>query len=148
MKDSTKLILSEQNHQIYQCREEEVFEQLFEKPYDLLSLTKSKRIDFQETVQESPEDDFGNSIENCASMIDNESLAKNMGKPYVFIALKQYQDKTEPGHSDDPAQSGSSNFAPLMNLQDTQYQNDQVTRMQSMSFAQTKFALENMIDDF
>lgn len=46
MKDSTKLILSEQNHQIYQCQEEEVFQDLYERPYDLLALTKSKIIDF------------------------------------------------------------------------------------------------------
>lgn len=48
---------------------------------------------------------------------------------------------------DNREQTGSSNFAPLMNLQDTQYVNDQM-RMQSISFAQTNFALENMIDDF
>lgn len=124
MKDSTKLILSEQNHQIYQCREEEVFEQLFEKPYDLLSLTKSKRIDFQETVQETSNDDFYENVENCVHKVDNDTLAKNLGKPYVFITLKQYQDRLETDPSDDPSQGGSSTFAPLMNLQDTQYQNE------------------------
>jgi hypothetical protein len=80
--------------------------------------------------------------------IDGETLTKNLGKPYVFIALKQYQDRWSFGNSDDHSQSGSQNFAPLMNLQDAQYQNEQIQRMQSMSFAQTKFALENMIDDF
>jgi hypothetical protein len=50
MKDSTKIILSEQNHQIFQCSEEEIFQQIYEKPYDLLDLTKSKRIDFQEPI--------------------------------------------------------------------------------------------------
>ena len=91
MKDSTKLILSEQNHQIFQCKDEEIFETIYEEPYELLSLTKSKRIDFLET-NTTPEpkqiDDFSEEIENCVFKLDNETLAKNLGKPYVFIALK------------------------------------------------------------
>ena len=41
--------------------------------------------------------------------IDGETLAINMGKPYVFITLKQYADESD---------SQNANFAPLMNEQD------------------------------
>ena len=54
-KNSSKLIMSEYNHQLYQCTDEQIFEQLYTKPYDLLQMIQEKKLNFQgETYEITP----------------------------------------------------------------------------------------------
>jgi len=42
----SKFKFSENNHQIFQCVEEEIFEQIYNKPYSFLELQTSGRVNF------------------------------------------------------------------------------------------------------
>lgn len=46
MKNSTKLILSEQNHRIFFCKKPEYFQKCYEDAFQLIHLINSKELDF------------------------------------------------------------------------------------------------------
>ncbi len=56
IKKSTKLILSETNHQVFQCKDEQVFEEIYQEPFSLIQLISSKRLYFEESLDVFKED--------------------------------------------------------------------------------------------
>ena len=56
MKKSSKLKLSDNNHKLYCCHDEEIFEMLYLHPYELLSMINSKKLCFGMQEQTSNSD--------------------------------------------------------------------------------------------
>ena len=46
MQKSSKLKLSDNNHKLFCCHDEEIFEMLYLHPYELLSMINSKKLNF------------------------------------------------------------------------------------------------------
>ena len=99
MKSSTKLILSEQNHQLFMCSEADVFEQIYQQPFDLLTLAQQGKLNFDPDAAPAAAD------LSVATKLAPATLIQNVSKPYIIVTLKHYVDA--PRHQDlefDPAE--------------------------------------------
>jgi len=94
---------------------------------------------------------------NCVYHVDNDTLIKNLEKPYLFVTAKHYADTLQ--MKDKDHDSSSSILAMTSNALESFERKEETkaspnetddfeerrTRMESMSFADTNFALENLV---
>ena len=118
MRNSTKLILSEQNHRIFYCNRPEYFQKCYDDPFQLIQMINSKELDFnyelgninesaKDTADLSDEDDElpdfldgGRDAPKTAAdqivfEVDGETLVQNVQTPYLFITFKPYADRSQ-----------------------------------------------------
>ena len=104
IKNSSKLVMSETNHQVFQCGDDKIFDAIFKDPNNLNSFIESKKLYFKEQLDVVKEEEEQrnlidemmaskpNTEHSCVSLVDNETLIKNLEKPYLFVTLKFYAD--------------------------------------------------------
>lgn len=88
--NNSKLILSDNNHQLWYCHDPDILEKIYHDPLQLVQMINNQKLNFA-THDESvaiPKKGTTN-----LELIDYDELVQNIPKPYIFVTCKQFKDK-------------------------------------------------------
>ena len=157
IKNSSKLILSDKNHRVFECTDEAVFQKIFRYPYTLPEQIEQGKINFHEELsfltkvnQERKDLNYdeilldpgrsGSQIaqSNCVRPVDSETLIKNVEKPYLFITVKNYANRLQGKEQE------KEKFRQIIQegiIQGAQTLTDPRERLESLQFIDSEFPL-------
>ena len=88
--NNSKLILSENNHQLWMCQDPQVLESIYHDPVQLVNMINNNKLNFA-THEESLL--MSKKGTTTLELIDYDELVQNIPKPYIFVTCKQFRDK-------------------------------------------------------
>lgn len=92
MKRSSKFKLADNNHRLYTCNDEEVFEIIYQSPFEMLRMISNQMLNFT-GVENTSSDLLSEKVENKVQELDSATLAQNVAAPYLFVTLRRYADE-------------------------------------------------------